>query len=116
MCWCSLKNFLIIMEKCTMINLLHWTDICKRILIENIESRNERWWVYKEIQTICKRLDIEPAEVCYYSDKTKNRLKEKYFEMNEIEEDIIREIKALLENYNFKNKKKLADLIKIEIN
>ena len=65
---------------------------------------------------ICNRLDIEPEEVCYYPDRTRNRLKEKYFEMNEIEEDIIREIKALLENYNFKNKKKLADLIKIEIN
>ena len=36
--------------------------------------------------------------------------------MNEIEEDIIHEIKVLLENYNFKNKKKLNDLIKIEIN
>ena len=39
-----------LMEKCTMIKLLHRTD--KRILIENIESRNERWWLYKEIQTI----------------------------------------------------------------
>ena len=36
--------------------------------------------------------------------------------MNEIEEEIIQEIKVLLENYNFKNKKKLTYLIKIEIN
>ena len=41
-----------LMDKCTMIKLMHGTDISKRILIENIESRNERWWFYKEIQTI----------------------------------------------------------------
>ena len=27
----------ILMEKCTLIKLLHWTDLTKKILVENIE-------------------------------------------------------------------------------
>ena len=54
-----------LIDKLTMIKLLHRTDISKRELVEKIENRNERWWFYKEIQTICNRLNIEPEEVCY---------------------------------------------------
>ena len=110
----SETSFLI--DKCTMIKLLHRMDLTKRVLVENIESRNEGWWFYKEIQTICNKLNIEPEEVCNYPDRTRNTLKEKYYERNEIDDCIVQEIKALLDNYNFKNKKKLIDLIKIEIN
>ena len=37
-----------------------------------------------------------------------------YFEGNEVEKEIINEIKELLQNYNFDNKKKLIELIKLE--
>jgi len=52
--------------------------------------------------------------VCYYPDKTRNKLKECYFEQNETEKEIIEEIKILIKNFNYKNKRKLVDLIKLE--
>ena len=48
-----------------MIKLLHRTDLTKRMLIENIEKRNEDWRFYSEIKIICDRLGIEAEEVCY---------------------------------------------------
>ena len=60
------------------------------------------------------KLGIEPEEVCFYSDKTREKLKERFFEQNEVEKEIIEEIKILLANYNFQNKRLLLDLIKLE--
>jgi len=67
-----------LMDKCTVIKLLHRTEISKKILIKNIEQKNENWWFYKEIITICDRLRIEPEELCYYPDKARRRLEEDY--------------------------------------
>jgi hypothetical protein len=103
-----------LMEKCTVIKLLHRTDISKNVLIRNIEQKNTNWWFYKEIESICERLRIEPEELCLYPDKTRRRLQIEYFEGNEVEKEIIQEIKDLLKNYNFVNKKKLIELIKLE--
>ena len=69
---------------------------------------------YKEIESICERLRIEPEELCFYPDKTRRRLQKEYFEGIEVEKEIINEIKELPQNYNFVNKKKLIDLIKLE--
>ena len=33
-----------LMDKCTVIKLLHRTEISKKILIKNIEQKNENWW------------------------------------------------------------------------
>jgi hypothetical protein len=63
------------MEKCTVIKLLHRTDISKKVLIKNIEQKNTNWWFYKEIESICERLRIEPEELCFYPDKTRRRLR-----------------------------------------
>jgi hypothetical protein len=52
--------------------------------------------------------------VCYYPEKTRNKLKQSYFEQNETEKEIIEEIKILIKNFNYKNKRKLVDLIKLE--
>ena len=38
-----------LMEKCTIIKLLHRTEISKRVLIKNIEEKHANWWFYKEI-------------------------------------------------------------------
>ena len=70
--------------------------------------------MHKEIESICERLRIEPEELCLYPDKTRRRLQIEYFEGNEVEKEIIQEIKDLLKNYNFVNKKKLIELIKLE--
>jgi hypothetical protein len=102
------------MEKCTVIKLLHRTELSKNVLIRNIKQKNNNWWFYKEIESICERLRIEPEELCLYPDKTRRRLQQKYFEGNEVEKERINEIKELLENYNFVNKKKLIELIKLE--
>ena len=56
--------------------ILHRTELTKKILIENVENRNSDWWFYKDIQIICDKLNIEPDEVCFYPDKTKEKLKE----------------------------------------
>jgi hypothetical protein len=70
--------------------------------------------LHKEIESICERLRIEPEELCFYSDKTRRKLQKEYFEGNEVEKEIMNEIKELLQNYNFVNKKKLIELIKLE--
>ena len=54
--------------------------------------------------------------MCFYPDKTREKLKEMFFGQNEIEKQIIDEIKILLANYNFQNKRLLIDLIKLEYN
>ena len=41
-------------------------------------------------------MNIEPEEVCFYPDKTREKLKEMFFGQNEIEKQIIDEIKILL--------------------
>ena len=106
----------ILMDKCTIIKLLHRTELTKKLLVENIEKRNNEWWFFIEIKTICDKLNIEPEEVCFYPDKTREKLKEMFFGQNEIEKQIIDEIKILLANYNFQNKRLLIDLIKLEYN
>jgi hypothetical protein len=103
-----------LMEKCTVIKLLHRTELSKNVLIRKIKQKNNNWWFYKEIESICERLRIEPEELCLYPDKTRRRLHQKYFEGNEVEKERINEIKELLENCNFVNKKKLIELIKLE--
>ena len=77
------------MEKCTTIKLLHRTPLSKKTLIKNIEEKNENWWFYKDIKTICERLGIEPEEVCYYPDKTKAKLEEEYYNRGKVEIQII---------------------------
>jgi hypothetical protein len=72
--------------------------------------------MYNDIQKICDKLGIEPKEVCFYSDRTREKLKERFFETNDVEMEIIEEIKMLLSNYNFKNKRILVDLIKLDYN
>ena len=104
-----------LMDKCTTIKLLHRTDLTKELLMKNITDRNETWWFYGEIKEICVRLDIEPEEVCLYPDRTRKKLQENYFcELNEGERENIEEIRGILDNYNYRNKKKLVELTKIE--
>jgi tRNA(Ser,Leu) C12 N-acetylase TAN1 len=107
---------IMLMDKCTLIKLLLRTELKKKILVENIENRNREWWMYNDIQKICEKLGIEPEEVCFYPDKTREKLKERFFESNEVEMEIIQEIKMLLSNYNYKNKRILVDLIKLNYN
>jgi hypothetical protein len=102
-----------LMEKCTTIKLLHRTPLSKKTLIKNIEEKNENWWFYKDIKTICERLGIEPEEVCYYPDKTRAKLEEEYYNRGEVEIQIIDEIKELISNYNYVNKRKLIELIRL---
>jgi hypothetical protein len=104
------------MEKCVLIKLLHRTELRKKILVENFENQNREWWMYNDIQKICDKLGIEPKEVCFYPDRTREKLKERFFETNDVEMVLIEEIKMLLSNYNFKNKRILVDLIKLVYN
>jgi DNA-binding Xre family transcriptional regulator len=103
-----------LMEKCTMIKLLHRTGISKQILTTNIAKRNEDWWFYSDIKKICERLEIEPEEVCDYPNRTRKKLEDKYYEGNDIDNERIEELKSLLQNYSFKNKKKVVQLIKLD--
>ncbi len=65
------------------------------------------------IKTICERLGIEPEEVFYYPDKTRAKLEEEYYNRGEVEIVIIEEIKELISNYNYVNKRKLIELIRL---
>jgi hypothetical protein len=62
---------------------------------------------------ICERLRIEPEEVCYYPDRTRNKLEEDYYNRGEVEMEIIEEIEKLILNYTYLNKKKLIELIRL---
>jgi len=87
--------------------------LSKDTLIKNIKDKNENWWFYKEIKTICERLRIEPEEVCYYPERTRDKLEEDYYNRGEVEMEIIEEIEDLILNYTYANKKKLIELIKL---
>ena len=52
--------------------------------------------------------------MCIFPDRTRRKLENDYYERGEIE--IINEIKILLNNYNYVNKRKLVELIKLEYN
>ena len=105
-----------LMEKCTTIKLLHRCQICKEVLTKNIEEKNTNWWFYKEISEICDTLNIEPEEVCYYPDRTREKLENNYYKGNENEWEKLEEIKAILNNFNFRNKNKLSKLLRLEWN
>ena len=102
-----------LMEKCTMIKLLHRIQLSKDTLIKNIEDKNENWWLHKEIKLICERLRIEPEEVCYYPDRTRDKLEDDYYNQCEVEMEIIEEIEELIINYTYENKRKLMELIRL---
>jgi hypothetical protein len=104
---------LIDINKCTIIKLLHRDKLSKDILIDNINAKNEDWWLYRDIKKISEQLGIEIERVCYYPDITRKMILEKYYEANQIENEIREEMDQLLKDYSFKNKKKLKDLVKI---
>jgi len=104
---------LIDLNKCTVIKLLHRDKLRKDILIDNINMKNEVWWLYKDIKRISEYLDIEIERVCYYPDITRKMILEKYYKANLIEEEIREEIENLIKDYSFKTKKKVKDLVKI---
>ena len=105
-----------LMEKCTTIKLLHRHDLCKKILIKNINQNNTAWWFYKEIQTISDKLHIEPEVVCYYPDRTRKDLEDAYYGGGDNVRETVNEIQMLLDNYNFRNRRKLIELIKFNYN
>ena len=61
-------------------------------------------------------MEIKYGNYYYYPDRTREKLKERFFETNDVEMVLIEEIKMLLSNYNFKNKRILVDLIKLVYN
>ena len=105
-----------LMEKCTTIKLLHRHDLCKKILNKNINQNNTAWWFYKEIQTISDKLHIEPEVVCYYPDRTRKDLEDAYYGGGDNVRETVNEIQMLLDNYNFRNRRKLIELIKFDYN
>jgi hypothetical protein len=52
-----------IMEKCTTVKFLHRHELCKKIMMRNINEKNSTWWFVKEIEVICEKLFIEPEVV-----------------------------------------------------
>jgi hypothetical protein len=61
--------------------------LSKDTLIKNIKDKNENWWFYKE--TLCERLRKEPEDVCYYPERTRDKLEEDYYNRGEVEMEII---------------------------
>ena len=47
------------------------------------------------MQKICNKFGKEPEEVCFYPDKTRKKLKQGFFEKNEVEMETKDEIKIL---------------------
>jgi hypothetical protein len=102
---------LIDLNKCTVIKLLHRDKLRKDILIDNINMKNEVWWLYKDIKRISEYLDIEIERVCCYPDITRKMILEKYYKANLIEEEIREEIENLIKDYSFKTKKKVKEIV-----
>ena len=102
-----------LIEKCTMVKLLHRTELSKNLLVQNIAEKNESWWFYKEIEAISSRLGITQEEVINYPDRTRVKLEEQYYNSNEVELEIIETIKGYLSDFGWENKRKLIDLVKL---
>ena len=99
-------------NKCTSIKLLHRNETSKAILLSNKDNAN--WWFYKELNEICELVNVSRSFICEYPDRVRELLIDRYFEMNEEELELAHKIEVLLEEFTFKNKKKLVDLIKLE--
>ena len=104
---------LIDLNKCTVIKLLHRDNMTKSILIENVTARREEWWLYKDIKRKSENLNIDIERVCYYPDLSRKMLLERFYEGNHIEIEIRSEMEKLINNYSFKNKKALREMVKI---
>jgi hypothetical protein len=63
------------------------------------------------VQRYEKNIEIE--RVCYYPEKVREMILERYYDGNEIEMNMREEIKNLLKEYSFKSKKKLREMVKI---
>ena len=65
------------------------------------------------MKRISEQLWVEKEKVCYYPDIIRNMILEKYYDANEVEMEIRKEIKKHLKDYSFKNKIKLKDMLSI---
>jgi len=78
---------LIDMNKCTLIKLLHRHEVIKEILESNINAENENWWLFKDMKRISSYLNIEIGGVCYYPEKVREMILERYYGGSEIEKN-----------------------------
>ena len=78
----------------------------KSILVGNLVEKNKNWWLFKDMKRISEQLGVEIEKVCYYPDIIRNMIIEKYYDGNEVEMEIREELKKLIKDYSFKNKKK----------
>ena len=54
--------------------------------------------------------------MCYYPDRTREKLENNYYKGNENESENLEEINAVINNFNFRNKNKLSKLLRLEWN
>jgi hypothetical protein len=100
---------------CIVIKLLHRHKHTKEILLSLNENNDLSLDLNDDIQKITGLLGIEKNLVIFYPDKVRKMLIENYF-YKDVDVVIMQEISGLLQEYSFANKRKLVELIKININ
>ena len=100
---------------CILIKLLHRHEFSKSLLLKSLHISNPLHLdLYEDIKMISHILKIDFERIIYYPDKTRELLIENYLNQNEDQEKI-NNIKDLLENFSYENKKLLTHLIKLNI-
>ena len=100
---------------CILVKLLHRHEYTKRLLVKCLEENNSQQLdLYEDIKQISTKLSLDLNYVIYYPDKTREILIKKYLNDTE-DKQMVDEITELLENFNYENKKKLINLIKLSV-
>ena len=100
---------------CIVIKLLHRHKHTKEILLSLAENNDLSLDLNDDIQKITGLLGFEKNMVIFYPDKVRKMLIENYF-YKDVDVVIMQELSGLLQEYSFANKRKLVELIKININ
>jgi hypothetical protein len=81
--------------------------------MENLEPNGMELSGMKNIPWNINNMEWNINRVCYYPDLSRKMLLERFYEGNHIEIEIRSEMEKLINNYSFKNKKALREMVKI---
>jgi hypothetical protein len=100
---------------CTVIKLLHRHKLTKEILLTIEDGNALDLDLNDDIGKIANILEIEKNYIIYYPDRSRQLLINHYF-CNGIDENKMAEIGEIFQEYSFADKRRLKEIIKIDLN
>ena len=105
-------EYLLYTQICILIKLLHRHVHTKSSLVSCLTDNYHKLDICKYIMEISDVLKKDKEQIIFYPDRTRKKLLEHYYYDN-VDMNLMEEITEILQYYNFDNKKKLLNLIKV---